>query len=440
MKPTHMITAGSIGPTLALGLLVHFAAGCGGKEPRDEAPEAAMCVPGAKGCDDHGDHGDEAHAGEAGHEKPGHEHPAGEPEGHEDKDEAGHDEEGHDEGTKEVKLTAEAMAVSEIRVGKAERRAMSGGGAFPAEVAFDPAGTAHVSPIGGGRFARVDVKLGDKVEAGQLLATLVSTDVAELEGQLAQARARLAGAEAELRRNAELVKEGVGPERGLVDARAAVATLRAEAAGIQKRLAVFGPQAGGEIELKAPIRGTVAAMHAVVGESAANDEPAFTITDPSRFFIEASVPELDISRVETGAAVIVRTHAFSELSLEGRITSIAPSLDKATRSLSVRIMLDAPDGRLRGHMFAMVELAGDGGRAIVVPADGVAILEGQDVVFVPGHEENTFVPKPVRLGRRASGFVEVLAGLDEGAAVVTHGGFVLKSALSSGSISEGHEH
>jgi cobalt-zinc-cadmium efflux system membrane fusion protein len=91
-------------------------------------------------------------------------------------------------------------------------------------------------------------------------------------------------------------------------------------------------------------------------------------------------------------------------------------------------------------MFAMVELAGDGGRSIVVPADGVAIVEGQDVVFVPSHEERTFVPKPVKLGRRASGFVEVLAGLEEGAVVVVHGGFVLKSALSSGSISEGHEH
>jgi len=400
-----------------------------------------MCVPGAKGCDDHGEHGDEAHENEAEHGKPGHEEHDQGKKGHEDEGEAGHAEEGHGENPKEVELTAEAMAVSEIRVGKAERRAISGGGAFPAEVAFDPAGTAHVTPIGGGRFARVEVKLGDKVEAGQLLATLVSTDVAELEGQLAQARARLAGAESELRRNAELVREGVGPERGLVDARAAVATLRAEMAGIQKRLAVFGPQAGGEIELKAPIGGTVAAMHAVVGESAANDEePAFTITDPSRVFIEASIPELDISRVAVGAAVVVRMHAFPELSLEGHITSIAPSLDKATRSLSVRITLDAPDERLRGHMFAMVELAGEGGRAIVVPADGVAILEGQDVVFVPGQEENTFVPKPVRLGRRASGFVEVLAGLEEGAAVVVHGGFVLKSALSSGSISEGHEH
>jgi len=417
----------------ALGALASLFA-CGGTEAKPAA-DLGMCVPGDKACDDHGEEGHKEDHGEEGH-KDDH----GE-EGHkDDHGEEGHKDEGKGEERREVALTAEAMAVSEIKVGKAERRVISGGGAFPAEIAFDPTGTAHVAPIGGGRFARVDVKLGDRVEAGQLLAALVSSDVADLEGQLAQTRARLVGAEAELRRNAQLVKEGVGADRGLVDARAAVATLRAEAAGIQKRLAVFGPQVGGQVELKAPIAGTIAAIHAVVGESAATDEPAFTITDPSKIFVEAFVPELDIGRIAVEALVIVRTHAFPDLVLGGRITSIAPSLDRTTRSLSVRITLDAMDARLRGHMFAMVELAGEGGRAIVVPADGVAILEGQDVVFVPGHEENTFVPKPVRLGRRASGFVEVLAGLDEGAAVVVHGGFVLKSALSSGSISEGHEH
>ena len=181
-------------------------------------------------------------------------------------------------------------------------------------------------------------------------------------------------------------------------------------------------------------------LHNVFYAKIGEEKAAFTITDPSKIFVEAFVPELDIGRVAVDAQVIVRTHAFPDLALSGRITSIAPSLDRATRSLSVRITLDAADARLRGHMFAMVELVGDGGRPIVVPADGVATLEGQDVVFVPGHEALTFVPKPVRLGRRASGFVEILAGLQEGAAVVVHGGFVLKSALSSGSISEGHEH
>ncbi len=464
--------------------LLSLSIGCGGKAEAvpDAAPAGAVCTPGAPGCDKHDDEGHAEHgeAGHAGHDEAGHDDhdkptapkdhdnegdkghgEAGHEHAHDDhdksaggEDDPGHGDEGHehyqakttakddehgDEEGKEVTLSEAAMKVSEIIVGKAERRVISGGGAFPAEIAFDPAGTAHVSPIGGGRFARVDVKLGDKVEVGQVLATLVSSDVADLEGQLAQTRARLSGAEAELRRNSELVKEGVGAERGLVDARAAVATLRAEIAGIQKRLAVFGPQVAGQIELKAPIAGTIAAMHAVIGESAGN-EAAFTITDPSRIFVETFVPELDISRIKLDAHVVVRTHAYPDVALAGTVTSIAPSLDRTTRSLSVRVNLAELDPRLRGHMFAMVELADDGGRAVVVPADGIAVIEGKDVVFVPGHEPRTFVPKPIRIGRRSGGYVEIVEGVAEGDAVVVHGGFVLKSALSSGSISEGHTH
>jgi len=79
-------------------------------------------------------------------------------------------------------------------------------------------------------------------------------------------------------------------------------------------------------------------------------------------------------------------------------------------------------------------------RVLVVPADAVATLDGQTVVFVPADEPNSFRPQPVSLGRRAGGFFEVRSGLDEGARVAVSGAFTLKSALRSGELSEGHEH
>jgi len=79
-------------------------------------------------------------------------------------------------------------------------------------------------------------------------------------------------------------------------------------------------------------------------------------------------------------------------------------------------------------------------RALVVPAEAVATLDGQNVVFVPGDEPNSFRPQPVALGRRAGGFFEVQAGLTEGARIAASGAFTLKSALRSGDLSEGHAH
>ena len=133
---------------------------------------------------------------------------------------------------------------------------------------------------------------------------------------------------------------------------------------------------------------------------------------------------------------------ITDVAMPGTITYVAPALDERSRSLPVRVTLQAPDGRLRSGLFGSIELVGGGAgeRVLVVPADAVATLDGQSVVFVPADEPNSFTPRPIALGRRAGGFFEVRSGLEEGGLLAVSGAFTLKSALRSGELSEGHEH
>ena len=78
--------------------------------------------------------------------------------------------------------------------------------------------------------------------------------------------------------------------------------------------------------------------------------------------------------------------------------------------------------------------------ALVVPTEAIATLDGQTVVFVLADEPNSFKPQSVALGRRAGGFFEVRAGLEEGALLAVSGAFTLKSALRGSELSEGHHH
>lgn len=372
------------------------------------------------------------------------------PEGHEQGHEGhGAEEDEHDEGEhgegeheNEVLISDEAQERSGIRIAQAERRALTGGVAIPAEVQFEPSSTAHVAPLVPGRITKVAAALGDRVRLGQLLGMVASSDVSAARSSLDQARARLAAAEAALSRQQKLASEGIGAERALVEAEAEVGELRAEVEGLRRQLSVFGSGSGGQLALTAPIEGVVVAVHATLGETATPDQPAFIVTDPTKVWVRGNVPELEIGRVEAGAAVIVRLHAFPEVAMPGTLTYIAPALDEQTRSLPVRVTLRAPDARLRSGLFAGIELLGGGvdERVLVVPADGVATLDGQTVVFVPGDEPNSFRPQPVTLGRRAGGFFEVRSGLKEGATLCVSGAFTLKSALRSGELSEGHEH
>lgn len=369
----------------------------------------------------------------------------GEAEGHADHAAAEHRDgrpHGENKHTTEVKLSAEALDRAGIRVAVAERRALGGGVAIPAEVQFEPSSTAHVGPLVPGRITRVEVALGDTVKRGELLGVVASSDVSTARARLDQARARLAAAESTLRRQQQLTTEGIGAQRSLIDAEAQVGELRAEVEGIKQQLSVVGSGRAGELALTSPIDGVVVSVHATLGETATPDQPAFIVTDPTKVWVRGNVPELELGRVQTGSMAVVRLHAFPELAMPGTITYVAPALDERTRSLPIRVTLTAPDARLRSGLFGSIELVGGSAdeRVVVVPADAVATLDGQTVVFVPADEPGSFTPRPLALGRRAAGLFEVRSGLQEGERYATSGAFTLKSALRSGELSGGHAH
>jgi len=252
----------------------------------------------------------------------------------------------------------------------------------------------------------------------------------------------LLAAEATLRRQEQLSSEGIAAQRSLIDAEAQVGELRAEVEGLRRQLAVFGSGSAGELVLSAPIDGVVAAIHATLGETVTPDQAAFIVTDPTKVWVRGNVPELELARVEVGAAVVVRLHAFPEVAMRGSITYAAPAVDEHTRSLPIRVVLEAPDVRLRSGLFGSIELVGGkvDARVLVVPVEAVATLDGQTKVFVSLARAGSFQPVAVELGRRAGAFFEVRSGLAEGSRVAKSGAFILKSALESERFADEHGH
>lgn len=372
---------------------------------------------------------------------------------HADKSDDGHGSENHHgekeahsekerEHEGEIHISQEAIERSGIVVAQAERRALTGGSAIPAEVQFEPSSTAHVGPLVPGRITKVAVKLGDRVKRGQLLGVIASSDVSTARSKLDQSRARLAAAQATLKRQQQLSTEGIGAQRTLIEAEAQVGEIKAEVAGLQQQLSVFGSGSAGALSLTSPIDGVVVALHGTLGETASPDEPAFIVTDPTKVWVQGNVPELELSKVVAGAAVLVRLHAFPDAAMPGTISYVAPALDERTRSLPVRVTLTSPDARLRSGLFGSIELIGgkEDERVLVVPVEAVATIDGQTVVFAAADEPGSFKPLPLALGRRAGGYFEVKAGLEEGTKLAIRGAFTLKSILKSSELSEGDEH
>jgi cobalt-zinc-cadmium efflux system membrane fusion protein len=102
-----------------------------------------------------------------------------------------------------------------------------------------------------------------------------------------------------------------------------------------------------------------------------------------------------------------------------------------------RVEVANTDGRLKARMFARARIATRrAGRATVVPLEAVQDVTGTPVVFVKSSED-LFEVRPVRLGARRDGQIEITAGLRSDEPLVVAGGFALKSRLLASRLGAG---
>lgn len=188
----------------------------------------------------------------------------------------------------------------------------------------------------------------------------------------------------------------------------------------------------------APISGFVLAKPAIEGQMAKAGEELFRIADLNHMWVVADVPEAELGRVEVGAQATVTFRAFPGESRVGRVTFVLHELDARTRTGKVRIELDNPGHKLKHEMYADVVIDGEPGEAerLAVPSSAVIDSGTRQVVLVD-RGEGRFEPRPVKLGMRGDGYVELREGVKPGEKVVVAGNFLidaesnLKAALEA---------
>jgi len=113
----------------------------------------------------------------------------------------------------------------------------------------------------------------------------------------------------------------------------------------------------------------------------------------------------------------------------GRVTNVAPMVEEKTRTIKVRVEVDNADQELKPEMFADVVLRASLGSGLVVPESAVAHAGERQLVFLD-LPDGSLEPRPVRLGAKVAGGVEVLGGLAEGERIVSSANFLLDSESS----------
>lgn len=174
------------------------------------------------------------------------------------------------------------------------------------------------------------------------------------------------------------------------------------------------------------VAGVVLEKQVVEGQAVDPGDPLYTIADLTTVWVEADLRESDAGILATGARADVEFKAYPGRPLSGRVTFIAPTLQRESRALRARIEVPNPGGLLRPGMYGTARIHVPGGRTLTVPANAVVRTGERSLIFVD-LSGGRLAPRDVETGRTAGGFTEVLAGLEPGQRVVTSAQFLLES-------------
>jgi membrane fusion protein, heavy metal efflux system len=333
-----------------------------------------------------------------------------------------------------VRAPASLMQGGLLATTLATRQKVSVPIALTGEVCFDERRVGHVSTQVEGIIKQVHVALGDRVKKGELLLEIESVAVGEGQAASLEAQGMLSLARRNFERVSELRKENISSEKEYLQAKQELDAAEIRAAGAASKLSRLGSggTAGGRIALRAPMDGTVLRIHAVSGEVAKTEEPLLTVGDNTSIWVWADLYERDIAAVKQGQAsqklaASVSVKAYPGQEFPGTVDLISPAMDEFSRTVKVRVEVNNRDGRLLAGMFAAVKLFLPGTEeTMAVPKQAVLEDEGRTFVFVH-YRDDYYVRRPVVVGRKWAGWVEINKGLEPSQVVVAEGAFLMKS-------------
>ena len=301
---------------------------------------------------------------------------------------------------------------------------------LPAVVEADPTRTVKVLPPVAGRLIDLKIQLGERVERGQELAVIDSSDLAQAYADEDKARSAVKMTKQALDRAVALEKYSAGSVKDRQQAENDHAQAQAELERAQSRLRAIGASAdpkqeGRKLSLKAPVSGSVIDLQVARGAHL-NDPTAaiMTIANLDEIWVTANVPEKDTALVAQGQAVDVVFTAYPGEVFKGRVLFVSDILDPDTRRTKVRIAFQNPDMRLKPNMFANATFMTPKRAVPTVPTTAVVLRNEADHVFVEVAPW-TFEARPVRIDFQHGDEAVITGGLAAGEHVVVKGAVLL---------------
>ncbi|CAN5423751.1 nodulation protein NolF [soil metagenome] len=272
-----------------------------------------------------------------------------------------------------------------------------------------------------GDLTNVYTREGQQVAAGQLLARFESSEQESsqksAEADRAAAKADLANVQWTLEQDASLFKAGAIAERDYKNAQQAVASSSARLAATEARLRAMSNQAR-DTRVLAPASGIIDKKMVEGGVHVAKGAPLFTIVRNGTLELAAAVPARQAGTVRVGQTVHFVADARQ---FDGRVARVSPTVDPATRSVTVYIEIPNPGGLLRGGTSATGRVVSRTlANVLIVPTSALRQAAEDGHPYVYRLDGKTINVAPVQLGAvdERQGMAQVTEGLQAGDRVI----------------------
>jgi len=283
------------------------------------------------------------------------------------------------------------------------------------KVIADPDKTISYSPLVSGIIVKSYFTLGDRVNKGQTMLDIRSSELSSLQSELIIARRNLQSAES-------MYEDKLISEKELVEARSTYEKLQAD-------LSLYGENMGGGIfSIKAPMNGYVIEKRGNAGSTvSAESEPLFSIADLNTVWVEANIYAGNLQFVHEGQPVEITSVAYPKEIFKGKINFISQVFDPEDKALRARIVLPNPGLKLKPEMSVVVKLLNESNiEMVTVPSEAV-IFDNNSYFVVVGSKD--FAIRKIIPFDHHNGITYISEGLKPGEEVVIKNQLLIHNEL-----------
>lgn len=319
-----------------------------------------------------------------------------------------------------------------IALTKVEKKNIEDDYSFYGKISADKNSYIDVYPLVGGNVLSVNVELGDHVRKGQVLATIRSTELADVQKEVSDAKTDLVVAQNNLRVAKEMYEGKLTTERDVLEAKSQLQKAQDQMQRAGAVSTVYNVKKGNIYSVVAPISGYIVQKNINKDMQLRNDrsENIFDVANTTNVWAIMNVNESDIDKISLGMKAQVSTLSYPDKVFSGKIDKIFKIIDPETNAMQARVVLDNQDGLLIPDSKATIKVTrSENASALTVPSRAVIFDDTRS--FVVTYKSRTDIKaKEIKVLKQA-GDITYVEGLSEGEQVITNNQLLIYRSLNN---------